>query len=67
MTDGFSVGETVRLRSGGPLMTINEKAQGGGLLCVWFAGSEVKHHTFKPEALEAAGRDSEHEPPIQPA
>ncbi len=36
-------------------MTVNEKAQGAaGLVCVWFAGNDVKHHAFKPEALEAA-------------
>jgi uncharacterized protein YodC (DUF2158 family) len=56
MSPTFDLGNTVRLRSGGPVMTINEKAQGGGLVCVWFAGNEVKHHTFRPEALEAAMR-----------
>jgi uncharacterized protein YodC (DUF2158 family) len=54
MTEKFKLGDTVRLRSGGPVMTINEMATGGGLVCVWFAGSDVKHHSFKPEALEAA-------------
>lgn len=52
MNASFNLGETVRLRSGGPVMTINERAQGGGFVCVWFAGNDVKHHTFKPEALE---------------
>jgi uncharacterized protein YodC (DUF2158 family) len=53
MAEGFNLGDTVCLRSGGPVMTINEKGQGGSLVCVWFAGDEVKHHTFRPEALEA--------------
>jgi uncharacterized protein YodC (DUF2158 family) len=58
MTETFNVGDTVRLRSGGPVMTINEKVQGGGLLCVWFAGHDVRHHTFRPEALDAAARSA---------
>jgi uncharacterized protein YodC (DUF2158 family) len=56
VTQTFDVGDTVRLRSGGPVMTINEKSQAGRLLCVWFDGNEVKHHAFKAEALEAASR-----------
>lgn len=52
MTDTFNPGDTVCLKSGGPVMTVHERAQGGGLLCVWFAGGEVKHHTFRPEALK---------------
>lgn len=62
MTETFNLGDTVRLKSGGPVMTINEKAQGGaGLVCVWFAGHEVRHHAFKPEALEAAARAADAE------
>ena len=54
MTTTLNLGDTVRLRSGCAIMTVNEKAQGGGLVCVWFADQEVRHHTFRPEALEAA-------------
>jgi len=53
MAEVFGLGDTVRLRSGGPVMTINEKAQAGGLVCVWFADEDVKHHTFRAEALQA--------------
>jgi uncharacterized protein YodC (DUF2158 family) len=62
MSEIFNLGDTVRLRSGGPVMTINEKAQGGaGLVCVWFDGNDVKHHSFRPEALEAAARAADAE------
>jgi len=58
MTETFNPGDTVCLKSHGPVMTVNEKAQGGGLVCVWFAGDEVKHHTFRPEALKPQPCDS---------
>lgn len=53
MSETFGLGDVVRLKSGGPAMTVNEKAQAGGLVCVWFAGDDVRHHTFRPEALQA--------------
>jgi uncharacterized protein YodC (DUF2158 family) len=53
----FKVGDTVRLKSGGPLMTIESIAPypGGGLraFCVWFEKNEQKRGNFPPEALEA--------------
>lgn len=52
----YAVGDTVRLKSGGPEMTVvnvftNEK----GVLrveCAWFLGDEPKSHTFPAMALE---------------
>jgi uncharacterized protein YodC (DUF2158 family) len=58
VTQTFDLGDTVRLRSGGPVMTINEKSQGGGFVCVWLATNEVEHRMFKAEALEAASRSA---------
>jgi uncharacterized protein YodC (DUF2158 family) len=55
MSDAFALGDTVRLKSGGPVMTINEKGPAGVLVCIWFCGADVKHHAFRPEALAAAG------------
>jgi uncharacterized protein YodC (DUF2158 family) len=54
----FRVGDTVKLKSGGPLMTVtNPGGQTGGktvVSCTWFDGSEVKASVFPPDALEVA-------------
>lgn len=50
----FKVGDTVRLKSGGPVMTIvaigqyrgSEKAE-----CQWFDGSKLVKETFPPDSL----------------
>ena len=49
----FKVGDVVRLKSGGPKMTVDyfdsdtERA-----LCVWFKDGERKQDHFLPETLE---------------
>lgn len=54
----FNIGDVVRLKSGGPRMTIqdiNDHATAGarrGVQCVWFVGTELKSGTFQSEALE---------------
>ena len=52
----FKLGDTVRLRSGGPIMTINAKMSGGDWRCQWFSGggNKLEHADFADEALEAA-------------
>jgi uncharacterized protein YodC (DUF2158 family) len=55
----FKAGDVVRLKSGGPKMTvtqIGERALIGGLAvwCVWFDGQKKFEDTFTPEALEVA-------------
>ncbi|HMJ53581.1 MAG TPA: DUF2158 domain-containing protein [Polyangiaceae bacterium] len=47
----FKAGDVVCLKSGGPSMTAGNMAV-GGLLCYWFAGSELKKDTFPPEILK---------------
>ncbi len=44
-------GEVVRLKSGGPPMTLVGPAQTGGYLCCWFAGDDVKSASFNPNCL----------------
>jgi len=50
----FIVGTVVRLKSGGPAMTIASIST-SGVLCVWFdKNSEAKTGNFPPETLELA-------------
>ncbi|MCY4592540.1 MAG: DUF2158 domain-containing protein [Alphaproteobacteria bacterium] len=68
------IGDTVQLKSGGPVMTINgEEAYGDNLLCVWFAGTVCKEGSFHPDALAPAGSSAQpegvsdvNEEPLQP-
>ncbi|MGL5646545.1 MAG: YodC family protein [Clostridium sp.] len=48
----MQIGSVVRLKSGGPLMTIVGNGFDGGYTCRWFAGDEVKEGNFIPESLE---------------
>ena len=49
MTD-ITVGSTVRLKSGGPLMTVRWTKENEAF-CDWFAGDDVKHAPFKLSQL----------------
>ena len=51
----FTVGDVVKLKSGGPLMTvlsIDEAAH--RVVCQWFDKSEARQAEFPPETLRAA-------------
>ena len=59
----FSVGDIVRLKSGGPDMTVVElpspldslpSLPREGVVCEWFEGQKRRKGTFLPEVLEAA-------------
>ena len=55
MTDTLKVGDVVRLKSGGPNMTIREVGDVYGKLtvwCSWFAGKEFRQESFPAEAVE---------------
>lgn len=46
-------GDVVRLRSGGPLMTVGSVGGGwNGCRCFWFVEVELREATISPEALE---------------
>jgi uncharacterized protein YodC (DUF2158 family) len=49
----FQVGDIVRLKSGGPLMTIEaiQDDEDNAILCVWFCENEKKADSFIPETL----------------
>ncbi|WP_413540993.1 DUF2158 domain-containing protein [Burkholderia multivorans] len=54
----FAKGDTVKLKSGGPIMTIVRKSQyalddgGTGFICMWFVNEEPKDATFDAATLE---------------
>lgn len=57
MADEFQVGEVVKLRSGGPAMSVeflDDSITGQYVNCVWFESGEVKRNRFPTAALEKA-------------
>jgi uncharacterized protein YodC (DUF2158 family) len=47
----FTQGDVVRLKSGGPDMTVEEIDAQGNVICVWFQGSLVKRQGFAAALL----------------
>ena len=55
----FKIGAVVRLKSGGPLMTVDELTTHGTsgqptVSVIWFEGSEQRHGTFLEAVLDLA-------------
>lgn len=49
----FKAGDVVRLKSGGPLMTVSgRKTNDGRIQCYYFAGAEAKDVHLEPQMLE---------------
>jgi uncharacterized protein YodC (DUF2158 family) len=48
----FKVGDLVRLKSGGPVMTVASVGQ--SVHCQWFAGAKLEKGFFDAESLENA-------------
>jgi uncharacterized protein YodC (DUF2158 family) len=60
---GLTLGQTVRLKSGGPKMTVTNIGESLGrqmVWCVWFDGSRRHEDTFPPDALEPFNRSSDY-------
>lgn len=61
MSHEFSEGDVVRLKSGGPAMTIefvNADGRVPRAMCIWFDGSTTKSGEFLLSSLEPSGPDS---------
>jgi uncharacterized protein YodC (DUF2158 family) len=57
MAEAFQVGDLVKLRSGGPKMTVQSVNAGQEdqlVHCVWFEQGSPQSHTFPAGALEGA-------------
>jgi uncharacterized protein YodC (DUF2158 family) len=67
----FKVGDMVKLKSGGPDMTVMKIGTAGGepmVWCVWFEGTKDAYGLFPPEALKASPELMEtHEALSEPA
>jgi len=53
------VGDVVRLKSGGPAMTVTS-AKEGRVFCAWFEGTKNDSAFFPEAALEPAGDPEDH-------
>ena len=57
MSDEFKVGDVVRLKSGGPNLTIKKVGTAAGkptVWCVWFEDAKMLEGQFAPGTLELA-------------
>jgi uncharacterized protein YodC (DUF2158 family) len=59
----IKIGTIVRLKSGGPLMTVvklGSQVQGHEhyVFCEWFMGDKVEHRTFDPGSLDIVEQKS---------
>lgn len=54
MANQFEVGEIVRLKSGGPEMTVQSVAgtTSSNYACQWFAGKKLERGIFPEDSLE---------------
>lgn len=51
----FKIGDIVKLKSGGPRMTVSDEDIGNGMVrCQWFAGSRLSWGHFDPHSIEPA-------------
>jgi len=50
MAQGFKTGDLVKLKSGGPVMTV-KFAEDQKVWCVWFQGEKYSGEEFRPDML----------------
>jgi uncharacterized protein YodC (DUF2158 family) len=69
MSSALSVGDVVKLKSGGPEMTVTSIGTAGSMIglgtieCTWFEdGSKKKHGTFRIEMLQIVTQDKGNRP-----
>jgi uncharacterized protein YodC (DUF2158 family) len=60
--DDFNVGDIVKLKSGGPNMTV-DNASSHRITCVWFEGEQYHMRNFDQGAIEKVTKD----PDLSPA
>ncbi len=58
-TPKFKIGDIVKLKSGGPDMTVRSDSHIGTVdyLCQWFAGKKLEAGRFAPESLELVAKN----------
>ncbi len=60
----FQIGNVVRLKSGGPKMTVKQldmltdDKQTSGILCEWFYNSMQQEKTFHPDSIAVVSNDA---------
>jgi uncharacterized protein YodC (DUF2158 family) len=55
----FKIGQIVKLKSGGPDMTVQSKGNEAGTRysCQWFAGKKLENGTFPTESLQSVAKE----------
>ena len=67
MATEFKPGDVVRLKSGGPAMTVTAIGEDGGetkAFCVWFEGTEQHQGTFVLAAIEPSAPGDRPKPQV---
>lgn len=54
MPTTFNPGDVVKLKSGGPPMTVESRYDATNVNCVWFEGTNQKHGCFPDTVLKPA-------------
>jgi uncharacterized protein YodC (DUF2158 family) len=61
--ENLKTGDTVQLKSGGPIMTLGGEMASGGWKCHWFNGKELKEGLFRLDELQKAQPQQREDPP----